>query len=100
MPSLKHTDCSKKKFIQQTLEYVSTFNIDGLILSPPLCDDAALISALKKQGIKMVLISPQETSDEDYLVFVDEEKSAFEITEHLINIGHEHIAFLGRVEIT
>lgn len=88
-------DCSKKKFIQQTLEYVSTFNIDGLILSPPLCDDAALISALKKQGIKMVLISPQETSDEDYFVFVDEEKSAFEITEHLINIGHEHIAFLG-----
>ena len=89
------TDCSKKKFIQQTLEYVSTFNIDGLILSPPLCDDTALISALKKQGIKMVLISPQETSDEDYFVFVDEEKSAFEITEHLINIGHEHIAFLG-----
>lgn len=88
-------DCSKKKFIQQTLEYVSTFNIDGLILSPPLCDDAALIFALKKQGIKMVLISPQETSDEDYFVFVDEEKSAFEITDHLINIGHEHIAFLG-----
>lgn len=89
------TDCSQKKFIQQTLEYVSTFNIDGLILSPPLCDDAALISALKKKGIKMVLISPQETSDENYSVFVDEEKSAFEITEHLINIGHEHIAFLG-----
>lgn len=89
------TDCSKRKFIEQTLDYVTAFNIDGLILSPPLCDDTALMTALKKHGIKVVLISPQETSEDDYFVFVDEEKSAFQITEHLINLGHKDIAFLG-----
>ena len=89
------TDYSRKNFIAQTLDYASSFNIDGLILSPPLCDDAKLIEALKKQDIKLVLISPQEASNDDYYVFVDEERSAFEITEHLITLGHENIAFLG-----
>lgn len=92
------TDSTKKGYIRKTLEYVEAFNIDGLLLSPPTCDDPELIKELKKQGIKTVLISPQELKKDDYLVYVDEEKAAFEITEHIINLGHEKIAFLGALQ--
>lgn len=77
------------------INYVSEFNIDGVVLSPPICDDGKLLTRLRANNINYVLISPKDLSPEDYSVFVNEVTASQKMTEHLIEMGHKKIAYVG-----
>ena len=80
------------------INYIGQFNIDGVILSPPICDDAKLLARLKAENINYVLISPKNLRPEDYAVFVNEETASQKITDYLIDMGHKKIAYVGGPE--
>lgn len=71
---------------------------DGLLLPPPLCDDAALLADLAAEGIAAMLIGPGEApvinGARHGAVMIDDRAAAREMTRHLIALGHRRIGFI------
>ena len=72
-------------------------NIGGLILTPPLSESTDAINALLAREIPFVRVvsAPQAPDALSPCVYVDDRHAAFDITAHLIDEGHQRIAFLS-----
>ena len=68
--------------------------LDGAVLAPGLCDSPAVLAHLRERGIPHVGISPNRAIDVPY-VHIDEAGATYAATRHLLDLGHERIAFLG-----
>ena len=68
--------------------------IDGLLLTPPLCDNEELLNMLDERGLRYIRISPLEQSDRSPFVYADEIQAAYRMTEYLISQGHERIGMV------
>jgi LacI family transcriptional regulator len=67
---------------------------DGVILTPPHCDNAELVALLAEHGIPCARIGHCDgTATVD--VFMDEVAAARAATRHLIALGHHRIAFIA-----
>ncbi len=73
---------------------VSALRPDGMILTPPLCDNPKVLRALADSGTPVVLISPGEHDPTLATVRMDDVHAAEEVTHLLISLGHERIAFI------
>lgn len=73
---------------------VSALRPDGMILTPPLCDNPQVLKALADRGTPTVLISPGEHDPTLPCVRMDDVRAAEEVTQLLIGLGHERIAFV------
>lgn len=67
----------------------------GFILTPPLSDDPNVIKYLDEQGCTYVLISPDDEESSRLSVTMDDKSASLEMTEYLINLGHERIGFIA-----
>ena len=79
---------------QQVDRMVSALRPDGMILTPPLCDNAQVLKALRESGTPCVLISPARNARDMATVRMDDAAAAEEITNLLIGLGHTRIAFI------
>ena len=79
---------------QQVDRMVSALQPDGMILTPPLCDNAQVLKALRESHTPCVLISPARDVKGMASVRMDDASAAEEITNLLISLGHERIAFI------
>lgn len=66
----------------------------GVILVPPLTEDAALLDRLRAAGIPFVRLAPEPAEGEVGHVSMDDESAAAEMTEFLISLGHQRIGFI------
>lgn len=73
---------------------VSALRPDGMILTPPLCDNPRVLKALAEHGTPTVLISPDGHARSLMTVRMDDVRAAEEVTRLLIGMGHERIAFI------
>ncbi len=90
-------DASSRTIIQEILEMIDRSRVGGLVLTPPISENAEILKAISERKVKFVRIlsgsqAPDTTSP---CVFIDDHNAAYAITEHLINLGHKNIAFLG-----
>lgn len=69
-------------------------NLDGVILSPPVCDNRRILNALQEDGIPFSRIAPSSTGKAGFSVLMDDEAAAFAMTSRLIELGHKKIAFI------
>lgn len=76
-------------------EYVENFNIDGAVLTPPICDDPAVLKMLNEKKIPFVRISPGNIEGTSSCTYIDDLAAAKSMTDHLINLGHDRIVFLA-----
>jgi LacI family transcriptional regulator len=67
---------------------------DGVILTPPLSDQAALVRLLEQQHIPFVRIAPAEHTDAHRSVYTNDRESSARMTEHLVALGHKRIGFI------
>lgn len=79
---------------QQVERMVSALRPDGMILTPPLCDNAQVLKTLLESGTPCVLVSPARDYKGWPSVRMDDVLAAEEITNLLISLGHERIAFI------
>jgi LacI family transcriptional regulator len=79
---------------QQVARMVSALQPDGMILTPPLCDNPAVLKALRENQTPCVLMSPARDVKGMPSVRMDDIKAAEEMTTLLIRLGHERIAFI------
>ncbi|MCE4557209.1 LacI family DNA-binding transcriptional regulator [Pelomonas cellulosilytica] len=79
---------------QQIDRMVLALRPDGMILTPPLCDNPEVLSALRESGTPCVLMSPERDIHGVPSVRMDDVHAAEEITNLLISLGHRRIAFI------
>lgn len=68
--------------------------IDGVILPPPLCESAGVLAVLREARIPTVAVATGVPSSEVMAVSIDDRQAAFDMTEHLLTLGHQRIGFV------
>lgn len=68
--------------------------LEGLVLAPPMCDDAATVKELEAASFPFARIAPALTPSEAPAVGIDDVAATVQIVEHLIGLGHREIAIV------
>ena len=89
-------DSSSPLLAEELADWVQRSRLAGLVLTAPMSESAELIAALTAHNVRFVRIiaATQDPGDGQLCVHVDDREAAYEITEHLIQLGHQRIGFL------
>ncbi|WP_123770227.1 LacI family DNA-binding transcriptional regulator [Vulcaniibacterium tengchongense] len=89
-------DSSSPNLAQELIGLVRYSRLAGLVLAPPMSERHALVEELVAHGVRLVRIvsAASDPQDGSACVFVDDRDAAYDITEHLIQLGHARIGFL------
>jgi len=73
---------------------ISALRLDGAIVAPPICDEAALMAVFAEAGLPTVLVAPSVAPPTSGTVRMDDQLAAQEMTEYLLGLGHRRIGFV------
>lgn len=90
--SLK-TDSSRQEKVQLVRSVLDRLPVDGVILTPPLCDSEAVLETLAELKINSVRISPITHGTQPF-VGMDDEAAAYQMTQYLLEQGHQKIGLI------
>ncbi|WP_444891849.1 LacI family DNA-binding transcriptional regulator [Microbulbifer sp. TRSA001] len=71
--------------------------VAGLVLTPPFSESPAFLETLKSMNVEFVRIASSRISHEieENSIQIDDRQAAFNITQHLLSLGHKRIAYLS-----
>ncbi|WP_031236928.1 LacI family DNA-binding transcriptional regulator [Asticcacaulis sp. AC460] len=75
--------------------HFAAFRPDGLIVVPPVCEASGFTDALTELNLPFVCVAPVEGKNAKSYVEMDDELATYEITRHLIDLGHRELAWLS-----
>lgn len=83
----------------EIIKMIENNRVAGLILTPPLSDNAQLVKRLQKINFPFVAIAPAQSktiknNSEISNVYCDDREAAFTMTQHLLSLGHTRIGFI------
>jgi LacI family transcriptional regulator len=87
-------DAVSSALVQDVTALIDETRLDGLILSPPVTESAALLDELDRRGLPYVRVEPGIRRSEGRSVTIDDVAAARELTTHLVSLGHRAIAFI------
>jgi LacI family transcriptional regulator len=87
-------DTAPGRLEQQVEHMASTLRVDGMIITPPLCDNTKVLRALRRNGTRCVLISPDVRRHGLPIVRMDDRRAAAEVVQALVALGHTRIGFV------
>jgi LacI family transcriptional regulator len=73
---------------------MATLRPDGAILSPPVGDRPLILEALTEMRAPYVRMAPDGDIDRAPYVYMDDHQAAYEMTRHLLTLGHRDIGFI------
>ena len=88
------TEKLSRPYIDGLKDYLTRFEIDGLILSPPLADDIDLLDHLVSINIPFVRISTRVRPELSSYTGINDVAAMKRLTEKLISWGHQKMAFI------
>ena len=68
--------------------------VDGIILSPPLCDSPLILAQLEESGIPAVVVANWRPPGNVSVVRIDDYEAASAMTRHIAALGHKRIGFI------
>jgi LacI family transcriptional regulator len=68
--------------------------IRGFILPPPLCDDQGVLDLVHELDAIAVAVGPGKAKGSDAAVMIDDFRAAYDMTKHIIDLGHTRIGFI------
>lgn len=74
--------------------YLIEGGIDAMILPSPLSESPALVRMLVAEGVPAVLLGSEETASGLLTVTIDNRQAAWDMTRHIIGLGHRRIGFI------
>ncbi|ACT60476.1 LacI family DNA-binding transcriptional regulator [Hirschia baltica] len=75
-------------------EILENPDLAGMIIAPSLADNFNMLNTLDKRGIPYVRIAPQSEIDRSCSVLIDDKSAAYELGEHLLELGHTRIGII------
>ena len=87
-------DLHSKTLAAEVGELIDHNHIDGIILTPPLTESKALLGELARRQLPFVRLAPGGDPELSPLVRIDDVAASADMTKHLIDLGHRHIAFI------
>lgn len=75
-------------------ELAANSKSDGVLLVAPLANDPVVSQALTELNIPVARIGPTGDVDDGVRVAIDERAAAYEVTNHLLGLGHARIGFV------
>jgi LacI family transcriptional regulator len=87
-------DATSPGLVRDVTALIDETRLDGLILSPPVTEAAALLDELDRRSTPYVRIEPGMRGAEGRSVTIDDAAAAHEMTTHLIDLRHRRIAFV------
>ncbi|MEL6862556.1 MAG: LacI family DNA-binding transcriptional regulator [Pseudomonadota bacterium] len=88
-------DRTAPDFLERLESFLMMSRADGVVLTPPLCDDPDILSLLKESGTAYASLSPARQPEATPVVRMDDRLAATEMVRHLIELGHKDIAFIA-----
>lgn len=82
------------KSLDSVKELIDVTQVDGVILLPPVCNDANLLATLQRANVPFVRISPDSQFNLSPYICMDDYQASFELTELLIKRGHTKIGHI------
>ena len=79
-------------------EFVTKSRPDGVILIPPYANNGMVNQSFNDLNVRILRIGPNNIEDKNTTVKIDDYAAAFDATQHLINQGHNRIAFIRGLE--
>lgn len=67
--------------------------VDGVILTPPLCDSEGVLQTLSELRIDCVRVAPRNRGQQPF-VGMDDDTAAYQMTQYLLDQGHNRIGFI------
>lgn len=89
-------DATSPLLADELVEWARRSRLAGLVLTAPMSESAELVAALVARGVRLVRIiaATEDPNDGQPCVYVDDRDAAYDITKHLIQLGHQRIGFL------
>ena len=91
---LEVQSCDNSPDHAQLIAGLSEGGVRGFILPPPLCDDQRVLDLIAKNGSIAIAVGPGKAEGSHGSVLIDEYQAAFDMTKHLIGLGHQRIGFI------
>jgi LacI family transcriptional regulator len=73
---------------------LATIRLDGVILTPPLCDMGQVLDAVEAAGVPYVRVTPTTFPGRSAYVDMDDVQAAYDMTRYLLGRGHRDIGFV------
>ena len=80
--------------VQMASDFIGRTQVDGVILSPPACDNKILLEYLDSAAVPYVRIAPRDSAGQPSVV-TDEVSASREAINYLIGLGHKKIAIIN-----
>lgn len=87
-------DRGSPTLLHDILALIDQAHPDGLVLAPPACDDRRVLEELERRRIPFVRLQPGGPIENVSSTSIDNEQAAFDMTTHLIGLGHARIGFI------
>lgn len=86
--------CDDADGVERAIGKLLAAGVDGVILPPPLCESKSARDQLDAANIPFILIAAGTSGNDRMSVGIDDYTAAYEMTTHLIELGHRNIAFI------
>lgn len=83
-----------REMATQTVRFLTETRIDGALLTPPVCDNVAVLNALESFGIPFVRISPNKPRPDECYIAIDDMSAGEAVVDYLVGLGHRRIGFI------
>jgi LacI family transcriptional regulator len=79
---------------REILGLIDQTRLDGVIVTPPLSENAGLLATLRRRNAPYARIAPSDLEQPGPCVYMDDVGAARDMTEYLIGLGHRRIGFI------
>lgn len=83
-----------REALESVRNFVMRMSFDGVVLTPPVCDNMEVIGFLRDHQIEFVRISPLESLPDGGEISIDDTRAAETMVDYLIAEGHRSIALI------
>ncbi|MBE7218735.1 MAG: LacI family DNA-binding transcriptional regulator [Caulobacteraceae bacterium] len=91
---LESVDTLSPTAAQDLQAAIGSLRLEGVILPPPVCDHPGVLALVEGLGVPYARIAPDTDPARSPNVQMDDRQAAFDMTTHLLALGHRRIGFV------
>ncbi len=86
--------CDDEQDIHDVFRDLLDSGVDGVVLSPPLCDSDQILELIESTDVICVVVANWAPEGKMSVVRIDDIEAAAVMTQHIISLGHTRIGFV------